>query len=165
MFISGSGPATLTLKSIPSFMVHHIQSILPRPRWTASDWTHVSRAPSLPFFPLLAAFCVTVTVHWEATGHSNPRLAASSISWLFAPMPCFPSILPIFNQFSAPCSACNWQLGDSVFWQKCKVCSQWQSESDKCACMEFKQPLALSRASFLSMLRTASFHVCFAYWW
>lgn len=121
MFISRSGPATLTLKSIPSFMVHHIQSILPRPRWTASDWTHVSRAPSLPFSPLCWLLLVSLCI--------GRQLVTQILDLL---PPAFPDSLlpcPVFPAYSS--SSTSFQL--PVLLVTDSLVTQFSDKSAKCA--------------------------------
>jgi len=110
-FISRPHPATVTPKSILSFMVHHLQSILPPVsslQWTASDWTHVSRAPALSF-SLLAAFMLAM--QWEVTGHSNLRLAAGHHPTTFAvSFLSSPPFLASSTGFRLPAHTEDWRL-------------------------------------------------------
>lgn len=91
-FISRPHPATLTLKSIPSFMVHHLQSILPTTR-VHDGLPHTGCMFAEFHRSFLPAF-LCVAVRWEVTSHFNPRSPAShhppAPPRLSALLPCFP---------------------------------------------------------------------------
>lgn len=92
-FISRPHPATLTLKSIPSFMVHHLQSILPSslvhdglPR-TGHMFAEFHRS----FLPA----CLCVAPQWEVPSRCLP--SSSSFPRLAALLPCFPTSSSSFH--------------------------------------------------------------------
>lgn len=120
------------------------------PRWTASDWTHVSRAPQLSlslsvfFFFLLAAFCVAV--QWEVTGHSNPRLAAAHHPTAFPgsllSCPPFPASSSGFHLPALLVTGSSMALIHDK--QSPQPTAEWETHmQNKC-----KWPMALSWASF-----------------
>lgn len=127
---------------------------VPSPRWTASDWTHVSRAPQFsPFFFFLQAACVAL--QWEVTGHSNPRLAADHHPIQLSPALCSTVLLslhppPVFTSLLVLVTGSYMALIHDK--QSTQPTAEWEKQmQNKC-----KWPLLLSWASSLSMVRSPS---------
>lgn len=95
-FISRPHPATLTLKSIPSFTVHHLQSILPSSR-LHDGLPHTGHMFAGFHRSFLLAF-LRVAGRWEVTSHLNPRSPASHHP---PASPGSPALLPCFPMSSS----------------------------------------------------------------
>lgn len=127
-FISRPHPATMTLRSIPSFMVHHLQSILPS-SCLLDGLPHIGHMFAefqRSFLP--ASLCV---VSWEVTSHLNPRSPASyhppaspgsllSCPASLCPPPAFTTLLEL------------WLAGLQLWFMTNKALCQQQSERQAC---------------------------------
>lgn len=118
------------------------------PRWTASDWTHVSRAPqALIFFFLLLA----VGGNWSLK--SKIGCWSSSYSFPQHPSLSFPPFSPSSSGFHLPALLVTGSYMAVIHdKQSAQPTADWEKHMpNKC-----KWPLVLSWASSLSTLRSLS---------